>query len=135
MALQASDALRNACDKGQSWFTNRASKIKTLKNGYNKIRPKLFPKGLTTFKKEHCDKFDDVDEQDRFLKYRSRFHSVDVIDNKLRAEFNEHFNDLDCNRIEDNSNTAKSINGWLQNWQLKRFRFLFYFFHNRRLHC
>lgn len=86
---QASDALRSACDKSHNWITSRANKIKTFNSGYNKIRPKVLPKGLSTFKKEHCNGFDDNDEGDGFLKRRSRVHSVDVIDNDLRRQLKE----------------------------------------------
>lgn len=114
MATQASGALKSACDKSHNWLTSRASKMKTLKSGYNKIRPKLFPKGLTTFKKEHCDKFDDVDEPDRFLKYRSRIHSVDVIDKKMREEFSEHYDEFKKETNVDEL-AATSTNGLRMN--------------------
>lgn len=78
-------ALKNAW--GQNWIKNRAEKFKIMKSGYTKIRPKIFPKGLTTFKKEHCEGFDD--NRDNFLQPRSRIHSVDVIDDNLRSKFDE----------------------------------------------
>lgn len=87
----ATDALKTACDKGHNWFTSRANKFKTVKSGYNKIRPKMLPESLSTFKKEHCDGLDDNDDRASFLKSRSRIHSVDVIDNNLRLKFNEQY--------------------------------------------
>lgn len=94
---QASEALKSACDKSHNWITSRANKIKTLKSGYNQIRPRILPKGLSTFKKEHCSGFDDNDESDNFLKQRSRIHSVDIVDSDLRKKFNERFiNNSEC---------------------------------------
>lgn len=89
MAMQswyAGDALKSACDKGHNWITNHTNKIKTVKSGYNKIQPKVLSKGLSTFKQEHCDTGDD---NDRFLKQRSRIHSVDIIDDNLRLNFKQ----------------------------------------------
>lgn len=77
------DALRSACVKGHNWISGRASKMKTLKKGYMKIRPKIMPKGLKTFKEEHCTNFEN-DDNDCFAKCRPRFRSVDVIDEKTR---------------------------------------------------
>lgn len=65
--LNVPGALRSACHKGHNWIKTRACKIRTLNKGYNKIRPKILPKGLTEFKKEHCITFDE-DCNDIFLK-------------------------------------------------------------------
>lgn len=83
--LYVPDALRSACDKGHNWIATRASKIRTLKKGYNKIRPKMLPKGLTEFKKEHCDTFDE-DCNDIFLKCNSWSNSA--IENDLTTDLN-----------------------------------------------
>lgn len=72
----ASDALKSACDKGHNWISTRANNYKSFKSGYNKIRPKLFPKGLSTFKKEHCR--DENESVDRFLSNRARACSLDA---------------------------------------------------------
>lgn len=72
----ASDALKSACDKGHNWISTRANNYKSFKSGYNKIRPKLFPKGLSTFKKEHCR--DENETVDRFLSNRARACSLDA---------------------------------------------------------
>lgn len=83
-------SFKSACDKGQNWITNRmekfnnqANKFSTLKNGYNKIRPRIFPKGLNSLKREDFEESCE-DDFDNFL--RPRFHSIDVIDNKVREE-------------------------------------------------
>lgn len=80
-------ALKKALE--HNWIKNRANKFKTLKSGYRRIRPKMFPKGLSTFKKEQYNGFDETCEEDRFLRPRSRIHSVDIIDDNLRAKFDE----------------------------------------------
>lgn len=108
----AADAIKSACDKGHNWITNRANKlnkVKALKVGYNQIRPKILPKGLSTFKKEHCERFDDNEDHDHFLKYRSRIHSVDIIDNQLREKFIERHNASNDEFIYDFR--AMNING------------------------
>jgi hypothetical protein len=83
----ASEALKSACDKGHNWITSRANKFKSVKSGYCKIQPRILPKGLTTFRKEHCDGFDDDSAKDTFLKCRDRTQSVDVIDHRMKADF------------------------------------------------
>lgn len=105
----ASDALKVACDKGHNWITARANKFKVLKNGYNKIQPRMLPKGLTTFKREHCEGFDEDNERDNFLKGRNRIHSVDVIDNHFRAQFCNQYNVCDGEELDFRS---MNIHGW-----------------------
>lgn len=91
MESQASKAFKCACDRGHSWIMNRAEKLKTDKSGYNKIRPIILFKGLSTFKQEHCE---DIEEPQTFLSKRERNLSVDIADCRLRAEKNENFVDL-----------------------------------------
>lgn len=86
MALQASSALKNACDKGHNWFTTKKNNFKTVKFGYNQIQPKMLPKGLTMFNQEHCQKFDECEDRELFLRGCARAHSIDVIDDKTRAK-------------------------------------------------
>jgi hypothetical protein len=105
----ATQTLKVACDKGHNWITGRANKLKTLKDGYSKIRPRIFPKGLTTFKKEHCERFDDDNVHDNFLKGRNRIHSVDVIDNSFREQFENQYSNLDNEHLD--FRTMK-IYGW-----------------------
>ena len=69
-------AIKSACDKSHNWITTRASKFRTLSKGYSKIRPKMLPKGLTEFKKEHCEKFDE-ETNDVFLRCNLRSNSVE----------------------------------------------------------
>lgn len=76
----ASDALKSACDKGHKWISTRANNYKSFKSGYNKIRPKLFPKGLSTFKQEHCR--DENENVDRFLSNRARICNVECKNNQ-----------------------------------------------------
>jgi hypothetical protein len=106
----ASDALKVACDKGHNWIAGRASKFKTLKDGYSKIRPRMLPKGLKSFKQEHCEGFDEDNERDEFLKGRRRIHSVGVIDHHLRAQFEEHHSDGKGDELDFRS---MKIHGWL----------------------
>lgn len=98
----AGDALKSACDKGHNWITNRTNKVKTVKSGYNKIQPKLLSKGLSTFKQEHCVTGDGSDEDDRFLKQRSRIHSVDIIDDNLRLNFKQQLADESDSEFVEN---------------------------------
>lgn len=93
-AWHASDALRIACDKGNFWITNRAHKLKTLRKGYSRIKPTMLPKGLSTFKKEHCDGFENNQERARFLRCLPKIYSIDVEDN--RQELSE--NRENCSR-------------------------------------
>lgn len=96
----AVNVLKDACDRGQNWInihmekiTNRSNKFSTLKGGYSKMRPKIFPKGLSTFKNGNENDFDQ-EECDNFLKNpRTRIHSVDVIDYKVREALKQQFNE------------------------------------------
>jgi hypothetical protein len=103
-----SDALKVACDKGHNWITGRANKFKMLKDGYSKIQPRMLPKRLKSFKQEHCEGFDEDDENDGFLKGRKRIHSVGVIDHNLRAQFENHYND----EGEELDFRSMNIHGW-----------------------
>lgn len=86
-----SDAFKSACDI----ITSHANKFKPTKSGYNKMRPKILPKGLSTFRSENYNDYDDSDDCDEFLKARPRIHSVGVIDNEMRKKLNEKFNKND----------------------------------------
>jgi hypothetical protein len=96
----AVSVLKDACDRSQNWInlhvekiTNRANKFSTSKCGYSKMRPKIFPKGLSTFKNVNESDFDQ-EECDNFLKNpRLRVHSVDVIDSKVREALKHQFNE------------------------------------------
>jgi hypothetical protein len=87
--------MKSVYDRGQNWITNRmgkisncANKLSTMKIGYDKIRPRILSKGIATFKKNDHD--GDYDEIDNFLNARStRFHSIDVVDDKTRAQMRE----------------------------------------------
>jgi hypothetical protein len=84
---QAADALRSACEFGHNWILYRANKFKTIKSGYNKIRPRLLGRGLSTFNKEF---YEYEDTFDGFKTGRStRIHSIDVLDNKVRERFEQ----------------------------------------------
>lgn len=102
------DALKSACDKGHNWITNRTNKVKS---GYNKIQPKLLSKGLSTFKQEHCDTGDGSDDNDRFLKRRSRIHSVDIIDDELRLNFKQQLADENDSEFAENV-SSMGLHGW-----------------------
>lgn len=92
------NGLKSVCDRGQNWINvrvekiaNHANKFSTTKTGYSKIRPRIFPKGLSTLRNENISDFDQ-EECDNFLKNpRGRIHSVDVIDNKVRDTLREQF--------------------------------------------
>ncbi|KAL7044963.1 hypothetical protein ACKWTF_002121 [Chironomus riparius] len=96
----AVNVLKDACDRSQSWInnhmekiSNRTNKFSTLKGGYSKMRPKIFPKGLSTFKNSNENDFDQ-EECDNFLKKpRVRVQSVDVIDIKAREVLKQQFNE------------------------------------------
>lgn len=90
-AWLAADTLRSVCDKGNFWLTNRAHKLRTLKKGYSRIRPTMLPKGLSTFKKEHCDGFDNNHERAEFLRCRPKMYSLDFDDNSHinRSKFSD----------------------------------------------
>lgn len=93
----ANQSWQSACDKGHNWIT----KLKTAKSGYNKIRPRILPKGLSTFKKEHCAGFEDNEEGDNFFRSRERIHSVDIIDCRLREEMDEYLKNKKFSRSMD----------------------------------
>ena len=70
MVLQK-ESLKSACNKGHNWINTEveklatfvgADKFKTMSNGYNKIRPKLLAKGLSTFTNTVVDLDDDSAE-------------------------------------------------------------------------
>jgi hypothetical protein len=91
----AADSLRSVCDKGNNWITNRINKFRAVKSGYKRIRPKMLPKGLSTFKKEHCKKFDDINVNANFLKCRPNAHGVkNVNDAKVKDRFCDSVNGL-----------------------------------------
>lgn len=88
---------KGACDRSQNWINvhvekmaHCANRFSTVKTGYSKIRPRIFPKGLSTFQNQrNLDDFDE-DECDNFLRNsRNRIHSVDVIDQKFRDNFKQ----------------------------------------------
>lgn len=83
---QAADALRSACEYGHNWILHRANKFKTIKNGYNKIKPRILGRGLSTFDKEY---YEYEDSFDGFRGRSSRIHSVDILDDKIREKFKE----------------------------------------------
>ncbi|CAO1373287.1 unnamed protein product [Diamesa tonsa] len=67
MVLQK-ESLKSACNKGHNWINTEveklatfvgADKFKPTSNGYNKIRPKMLAKGLSTFTNTVVD-LDDV---------------------------------------------------------------------------
>lgn len=85
MALQASCAMKILCAKGHNWLTTQSNRFRHKdKCGYNQIQPKLLPKGLSTFKVEHCNISDEEDDRNNFLIRRGRAHSIDVIDSRAR---------------------------------------------------
>lgn len=96
----AVSVLKDACNRSQNWINinmekiaNRANKFSTSKEGYSKMRPKIFPKGLSTFKNVNEKDFD-MEECDNFLKTpRSRVYSVDVIDFKVREALKQQLNE------------------------------------------
>lgn len=102
----ASDALKSACDKGHNWISTRANNYKSFKSGYNKIRPKLFPKGLSTFKKEHFR--DDNETTDRFLSNRARACSLDA---SFYARNHEEFNFAERVADDDSRRSSLDFNG------------------------
>ena len=66
MVLQK-ESLKSACNKGHNWINTEveklatfvgADKFKTVTNGYNKIRPKMLAKGLSTFTNAVVDQDD-----------------------------------------------------------------------------
>ncbi|CAO1303683.1 unnamed protein product [Diamesa serratosioi] len=70
MVLQ-NESLKSACNKGHNWINTEveklasfvgADKFKTISNGYNKIRPKMLAKGLSTFTNAVVDLDDDSGE-------------------------------------------------------------------------
>lgn len=111
----AVNVLKDACDRSQNWInvhmekiTNRANKFSSVNSGYSKMRPKIFPKGLSTFKNSNENDFDQ-EECDNFLKNpRLRIHSVDVIDCKLRESLSQQFNEETYINFE-----PKNLNGKL----------------------
>jgi len=115
----STQTLKSARDKGQNWIISEMSKLtiktnkfKTLKSGYNKIRPRILPKGLSTYKTND----DDDDCGDNFLKVpqRSRIHSIDVIDDSFRAKFDEEYGDgaYDFNGNFTDEFENLNLNGW-----------------------
>lgn len=99
-SLHFADAIRKVCDKGHNWITTRANKIKTVKKGYSKIRPVILPKGLSEFKKEHCDNFD-ADYNDIFLKCDSRKNSKEnAFSLEYREIFVDNFSAVDFNGFD-----------------------------------
>jgi hypothetical protein len=91
----ATDALKVAYGKGQNWINNRverisneASKFKIFKNGYNRIRPRIFPKGLATFREQqNLKKVHDDDNFTEFMQCRQRFHSVDATADDIQFSY------------------------------------------------
>lgn len=114
-------SLKSACDRGQNWIANRlekvsncANKFSTLKTGYSKVRPSIFPKRFPAFKNENPNEIEhDEEESEKFLKNRSnRIQSVDTIDNSIRAQLNEQFKKRNsC----DSGSVMRKSNGWLCN--------------------
>lgn len=113
-----SDALRSACDRGHNWITSRANKIRIMRKGYSRIRPKMLPKGLTEFRKEHCEAFNE-DCNEIFLKCTPKSSSVD---NESRVDYSG----INRNNFVD-SFTSMDLHG------LTLFRISFSFFSNDNL--
>lgn len=82
MVLQK-ESLKSACNKGHNWINTEveklatfvgADKFKTINNGYNKIRPKMLAKGLSTFTTTVVDLDDDPTE---YFKSYQKSESLD----------------------------------------------------------
>jgi hypothetical protein len=84
-------SVKSACDRGHNWITKSVEKLSspsgkfaTIRNGYNKIRPKIFSKG--EYKEQ---KPADIEDDECTREARQRYHSIDVIDGKVREAYKE----------------------------------------------
>ncbi|KAG5675450.1 hypothetical protein PVAND_005354 [Polypedilum vanderplanki] len=107
-------SFKSACDRSQNWITknmekisNHTKKFQTFKNGYNKIRPRIFPKGLNSYQEQNIK--DSDDDEDFMRNLRPRYHSIDVIDNKVRNAYKEQLSEVP-EKDENNSRRASREN-------------------------
>lgn len=82
MVLQK-ESLKSACNKGHNWINSEveklatfvgADKFKSVSNRYNKIRPKMLAKGLSTFTNTVVDLDDDSRE---YFKSNQKSETID----------------------------------------------------------